>query len=309
MSDRTCSVGGCGKKHCAKGLCNLHWRQQYRRSLATCKHPGCTRTGSGGSGYCATHYNRHRNGGDMDAPVKIYNPGQSCIEDGCERPCHARGYCTKHYSRHKQSAEECRRPGCTRTIEHGSLGWCEVHYKRHRRGTDMDIPVRLIDPSRPCSVEGCDKPYKSSGYCERHYKRWQTGRDVNAPDRSIHDECSYQTAHRRIWRAWGSASEHLCVDCGFEAKEWAYDGSDSAQLYGIQPNGSYCFYSRYPEFYMPLCSDCHSLRDRGSAARELRQYRKLRHEFDLTYDEMRQACKREASIKRLREAADLEESA
>lgn len=92
----------------------------------------------------------------------------------------------------------------------------------------------------------------------------------------------------RIRSKWGSASLYSCVECGEPAKDWAYDGTDDAQLYARhRDSGGKMFYSLYPEFYMPMCRSCHNTRDRTQSFAELEEYRTLKHETGLSYGEIR----------------------
>ena len=47
---------------------------------------------------------------------------------------------------------------------------------------------------------------------------------------------------------------------------------DSGRLRGLR-------YSRYPEFYMPMCPKCHKILDAGEAKAELYEYRVLKFMF------------------------------
>ena len=67
----------------------------------------------------------------------------------------------------------------------------------------------------------------------------------------------YQIAHRRVKRLWGPASDYPCVKCGGAEAHWAYDGTDPTAHVWSQR----CFYSQWPEFYMPLCPPCHGYFD------------------------------------------------
>lgn len=68
MSERTCSIDGCGQKHYAKGWCNLHW-------------------------------NRHRRNGDPFVASRRQPLPAVCKIDGCDRPRVCRGWCRPHYNR------------------------------------------------------------------------------------------------------------------------------------------------------------------------------------------------------------------
>ncbi|AGC34057.1 hypothetical protein Nacho_0068 [Mycobacterium phage Nacho] len=69
--------------------------------------------------------------------------------------------------------------------------------------------------------------------------------------------CTYEMAHQRCRRLWGRAATHLCAMCSLRrATDWAYDGTDPTALSRPGWYGPLWF-SRYPEFYMPLCRSCH----------------------------------------------------
>lgn len=67
----------------------------------------------------------------------------------------------------------------------------------------------------------------------------------------------YQNAHNRVRRLWGNAKLYQCVRCAGPAHDWAYDGTDPTACMGVER----CFYSVWPEFYMPLCRNCHRVFD------------------------------------------------
>jgi hypothetical protein len=73
---------------------------------------------------------------------------------------------------------------------------------------------------------------------------------------------------------------HPCVACGEPATDWAYDGTDPTERYydtGIEDAvRSILPYSRFPEFYMPMCKTCHKQRDMQELDDELEAFRKWR---------------------------------
>lgn len=88
-------------------------------------------------------------------------------------------------------------------------------------------------------------------------------------------------AHARCRKLWGSASQYPCIECGKQARDWAYDGTDPDQRY-TNKRGVYVFYSAWPEFYMPMCRKCHRKRDSEIASYELREYRWFKQIFGRT---------------------------
>lgn len=75
MTDRTCSIEGCGKKHYARG-------------------------------WCRRHYNRwHRHGDPLappQTPKRVRKPTAPCTVDGCEDSTYARSWCREHYNRWRE---------------------------------------------------------------------------------------------------------------------------------------------------------------------------------------------------------------
>lgn len=120
---------------------------------------------------------------------------------------------------------------------------------------------------KTCSVivdgEPCGVSVHAHGMCNKHYRRWMKHGDVTRGDVPT---LTYSGAHMRMYDLWGSASQYTCVFCREPAGHWAYDGTDPSELVGAKVGGSrtsdLC-YSRFPEFYMPLCVSCHTGMDRG----------------------------------------------
>lgn len=76
---------------------------------------------------------------------------------------------------------------------------------------------------------------------------------------------TYLSAHARVRRLRGAARTHRCFDCGGQALDWSYDGSDPADLRDSRPNGYGARYSLDPGRYVARCRACHNAHD--SAAR------------------------------------------
>ncbi|AYQ99828.1 HNH endonuclease [Mycobacterium phage Manda] len=147
--------------------------------------------------------------------------------------------------------------------------------------------------SRKCAIPECDKYLYAKGLCRMHNQRARAGRPMHDISRlDTRNHCSFQSAHLRVRVLWGSASRYSCVACGGPAREWAYDGTDPSQLYGDTNQGrrdTHSYYSRFPEFYMPMCVKCHRSRDNTLAKLELREYRQWKTETGLTLEGVRAA--------------------
>jgi hypothetical protein len=108
---------------------------------------------------------------------------------------------------------------------------------------------------------------RARGLCNRHYSLWLTHGDPliekrpgapAGPDHHLYkgvDVC-YYTAHSRVRRLHGSASEYRCP-CGAQAKDWSYDHGDPDE----QRNSEGRAYSADPSHYRALCRSCHRRMD------------------------------------------------
>lgn len=70
------------------------------------------------------------------------------------------------------------------------------------------------------------------------------------------DAPAYRSAHDRVIRLKGSASTHVCVDCGGGAAHWSYDHTDPSELTTLR-DGCLIRYSADPQRYVPRCVPCH----------------------------------------------------
>ncbi len=61
------------------------------------------------------------------------------------------------------------------------------------------------------------------------------------------------TIHRRLHRKYGKASDHKCVDCGSQAKDWSLEGEE---------------YTDDIKDYKPRCRSCHVKYDMTNTRRE-----------------------------------------
>ena len=134
---------------------------------------------------------------------------------------------------------------------------------------------KRTEPLGECSIETCTRTakYASTGWCQTHYHRWwRTGdplgvkqeRGAGGSD-SVNwkgDDITYRTAHTRLIRVKGKASQQDCVRCGKPAQAWAYDHSDPDERVEMI-DGYPCPYSPDLARYQPMCRSCHVKLDRG----------------------------------------------
>lgn len=121
---------------------------------------------------------------------------------------------------------------------------CNAHYIRRRKSMAMDVPIRVIDPQRGCSVPGCEGEHYGFDACKKHYK----------------------VARRRRIRARAVAEAGWrCVDCGgsfplevfdFHHKRGDKNFTISAEM-ETQPEESLMAEARR---CILLCANCHRIR-------------------------------------------------
>lgn len=119
----------------------------------------------------------------------------------------------------------------------------------------------------------CGSPVKTRGRCMPCYLKWRKSEEFTKKTGVDSDKLpTYEAVHQRVRKVFGAASQQTCVGCSSQAEQWAYDGTDPTEVWSTQPwsnrNGaSIAAYSRYPEFYMPMCRSCHTKRDRHTHRR------------------------------------------
>lgn len=72
------------------------------------------------------------------------------------------------------------------------------------------------------------------------------------------DDLGYSAAHLRVYEARGSASSHICVDCGNQAKDWSYVGNCPRERRDPETG---CAYSPDVARYEARCRVCHRAYD------------------------------------------------
>jgi hypothetical protein len=182
---------------------------------------------------------------------------RTCDIDGCTARHVARGWCSKHYQKWKQygdplhverlpracKVEDCRAPA------HGHE-MCKRHYLRWYKHGDP-----LTFQRSECAVDGCETAPRSAvnDFCEKHYIRQHRHGDPDVVIDTRRDDARYRSAHSRLTRSLGSASQRPCVDCGSPAHHWSYKHTDPNAL--MSPTGQP--YSLNSEHYEPRCAACH----------------------------------------------------
>ena len=191
-----------------------------------CKVAGCERLNDS-LGYCRLHYQRLRNGVDLDKPIrKKASKRGGCSVDGCARPHKAKGYCDFHYKKHRMLAERCSVDGCERP-QHAK-DYCQRHYRRQLEGRDMSTPIRptkrsdaenkqlmelagTVIGAKVCVIPGCERKHEAFGFCHKHYLAWRrAGGEPRRPKKrricsvegcgAPHEAHGYCSKHYAQWR-------------------------------------------------------------------------------------------------------------
>ena len=69
---------------------------------------------------------------------------------------------------------ECKIEGCNNKVSNRTTGLCHKHDLRLKRYGTTELTRQLVDHTKKCIVDGCDRQQESSiGYCKMHYKRYK----------------------------------------------------------------------------------------------------------------------------------------
>ena len=122
-------------------------------------------------------------------------------------------------------------------------------------------------------MDGCERPHHAHGYCTSHDYHFITYGDPLAQGpgkytgRKRLEVPSYDGVHKRLMRDIGKASQFQCVDCGYQAEEWSYNGGCPNEHWELFPDGVWLAYTTDQSRYSPRCTPCHRTRDLGAQDR------------------------------------------
>lgn len=164
---------------------------------------------------------------------------------------------------------ECAVAGCGTRARSGQGIYCEKHYYRMRRTGTTDVTNPRRETRGVCIVDECElTDCGPHGLCPKHLTRLRRHGDPSirlAPARLGGDDhpqwkaeaIGYSAAHERVRAIHGSATKHICVDCGVQADHWSYNhGSEHEQC---DDNGR--LFSPDHADYSARCVSCHKVYD------------------------------------------------
>lgn len=139
MTDRTCTIEGCGKTLLARGWCSMHYRRWrktgdpgaaessfYRKPGLQCSVDGCEKEAATRR-MCPMHYQRWRTRGNVGSSgrERMDHRGQVCAVEGCGQRRRHLEWCTSHYSQQRKTGEPPE-PFKYKWAKAGTCKWCGV---------------------------------------------------------------------------------------------------------------------------------------------------------------------------------------
>lgn len=207
-----------------------------------------------------------------NAFVELETMTRICSVQDCGEVHDSRGYCHKHYVEARRNGLErvlpetrygCDYPGCPKP--HRSKGYCVTHLWRVNKYGTPELPERH---RVPCAYSECTNTVARSGYCKlcntqisRYGTPVRSGPLKGADHPNwVGDGVGYFSAHARIARTRGAASEHQCMICGSRAEDWALRRDPLGPVH-VQDGMTF---STNVDDYLPLCKLDHAAYDERS---------------------------------------------
>jgi hypothetical protein len=171
-------------------------------------------------------------------------PDDTCSVDGCDKPPRTRDLCYAHYMRAwRYGSPTYQHPPTYRDLTGQRFGLLTVLRREDHKW------LCLCDCGAETLVRVGDLNRGTATSCGNRRHRWA-------------DDAGYSAAHGRVRHRRGSASLHLCVDCGKQAKHWSYDRLDENERTSDLPGPSLgAPYSLDPSHYVARCVPCHKTFD------------------------------------------------
>ncbi len=184
----------------------------------------------------------------------------TCTHPGCKEFRVKRNLCFKHWRVWNASPDRptpppppgpCTVDGCTTLSYCRDL--CGMHYNRLLR---YGSPSQTLERDRSCLIIDCrNQASWITRLCSEHAhhpsptaaERWRAW-----------IKPGYYGVHRRVYRLKGAARLHACINCGLQARHWAYDHKDPDELTDESVG---LLYSHNTDHYQPMCQFCHAQLD------------------------------------------------
>lgn len=227
----------------------------------------------------------------MSQHRKSRGPEATCAIDECETQAKIRGWCRTHYSRWRRHgdplftrreeisnaaaaraakvvsdyeaggtvSELADRYGVSVTTAWRDLVAANVAIRGVRSDDGLEEALRLPATEGACRVPICERTPTGCGLCVAHYERARRNGLIEVRPKGPN---RYSSAHQKVHRSRGKATDYRCSHCDGRADTWAYDHADPAEL--VEATGSHAgiAFSTDPTHYMPLCRTCHYYFDR-----------------------------------------------
>lgn len=135
---------------------------------------------------------------------------EECLIEECLKAPKSRGLCVKHYARNQRKKYGTCTIGDCSSGATNRKGWCAKHYMRFLTHGNTDDPAPRVAQTQ-CTVDGCDRPFRSRGLCATHYKRWRAHGTTDLP--TLRPEMYCRGCKKWYQRAEYDVSNGRCHPC------------------------------------------------------------------------------------------------